>query len=245
MNRTRMLAGALMLVALAAPGAGAQQVADARWRPWLGCSSPAQGDTLPPSPVVCVIPAPGTSAVDVVRIAELQVVSRTRIDADGQRRPVDRAGCTGWDRAEWSAVGRRVFVSAEHHCAASRLASTGVMAMSAGDQWLEVQGLNADSGEVAGVQRLVPAVADAPLPEEVVTALTAAHAPDLAARGDAAVPIGPAEVIQANGRVSPLVLDAFVSEAGKAASSHPRERRSPIAGSRRRTRSCPTNGTRS
>ena len=215
MNRTRVFAGALMVVAFGATRAGAQQVTDARWRPWLGCWSPAQAEASQTPPVVCVIPASGTSAVEILRIGDLQIASRTRIDADGQRHPVDRAGCTGWDRAEWSADGRRVFVSAEHHCEGSRLAATSVMAMGAGGWWLEVQGLNADSGEVVGVQRLGPAAADVGLPEDVAVALAAAAAPDFAARRVASSAISPAEVIQANGRVSPLVLDAFISEAGK------------------------------
>src|ERR1700730_5156443 len=80
-------AGCLALAAPAPPAAAQTPQVDARGQPWLGCwtaSSPrAEISDLPGLPQVCVVPAAGTSAVDVVTVNNSKVVSREHIDASG------------------------------------------------------------------------------------------------------------------------------------------------------------------
>ena len=96
MITNRVVPIALVLAGLAINPARAQ-VRDARWEPWLGCWSGAQGDSTVPMTALCVIPSAGRSAVDVVQIADLQVVGRRHIDADGERhataQKIGRASC--------------------------------------------------------------------------------------------------------------------------------------------------------
>src|SRR5690349_23367715 len=83
------------------------QPSDTRWTPWLGCWRTADES----SPITCIVPTTRASAVDVVTIVNGEVDSRQRIDADGQSRPIDRAGCRGTETVTWSQTGHRLYRS--------------------------------------------------------------------------------------------------------------------------------------
>src|SRR3954470_10622086 len=101
------------------PTASPRTGTDTRWQPWLGCWSatpPRFVDLEAPPQQVCIVPAAGASAVDVVTVSGSTIVSRERIDANGEHRPSERDGCTGWESAEWSADMRRVYLLSEVTC---------------------------------------------------------------------------------------------------------------------------------
>src|SRR4051812_8852141 len=74
-------------------GAGAQtreprepRDIDARWQAWIGCwTASARGAySEPEGQQVCIVPAAGASAVDVVTVNGSKIVSREHIDANGE-----------------------------------------------------------------------------------------------------------------------------------------------------------------
>jgi len=157
------LLGAAMLAASSTLGA---QAVDARWQPWIGCWTPVAGEPSPlrllgASPRVCVIPAQGTSAVEVVTIAAGKVVDRTRIEADMQSHPVTRDGCTGTETARWSEMGTRLYLASAVTCAGgvSRHGS-GVLSMTERYEWLDVRGMTSGKTASVSVGRLTAAEVD-------------------------------------------------------------------------------------
>jgi hypothetical protein len=237
MNTTRLLPVALLMAGLVAPAAKAQQhgVRDPRWLPWLGCWATVQADTLASLTALCVIPAAGTSAVDIVVITDLRVVARSHIEASGEQRPSALGGCTGWERAEWSPEGRRVFLRAEHDCAGEpHRVTTAIMAMTSAGQWLAVQGASAEGRPSVRVQHYNAAAPDLAIPEEVVTALADSSADRHAARFAVAPPVGVAEVVAASHQVEPFVVESWLSIArGPSGSAGASSRSSPTAVCRR------------
>lgn len=92
-----------MLVAAAAAASAQQAQSDPRWQAWYGCWMAMDGTAPSPTgktPTVCVIPAGG--GVDVVTAVDTSVVARDHIEANSERHPVSRSGCTGWETAAWS-----------------------------------------------------------------------------------------------------------------------------------------------
>src|SRR5688572_20593786 len=83
MNARRSTVGwlfaALLLSVLSAP-ASAQGSSDSRWLAWLGCweASPGAAD----EPMLCIVPMTGDVGVEMVAVANGQVVSREWVRAD-------------------------------------------------------------------------------------------------------------------------------------------------------------------
>lgn len=204
---------ALLLAGSFAPHAQAQTVGDPRWQSWLGCWTAVQNDTMMPATAVCVIPAAGTSAVDIVQIADLQVIARTHVDADGTPHPSVRDGCAGWDRAEWSPDGWRLFLHAEHECSGEvHRVTTAIMVMQGGGSWLTVLGANAAGRRSVQLRHYRMAPDDIAIPEEVVTALNDSLAAWRVARVADVSPVDPDEIIAASRQVDLLVLEAWLAE---------------------------------
>jgi hypothetical protein len=99
------------LVVMAASPVSAQEARVApKWLGWVGCwtasvpdasaiAAPTENGTF-----VCITPsARGGDAVDVTTIGDAKVVSTQRIDVSGAERPLEAKGCTGVQRASWSA----------------------------------------------------------------------------------------------------------------------------------------------
>jgi hypothetical protein len=207
------VAGALVLAAASA--ATAQTVSpDMRWRPWLGCwSTVAPSTTMP----VCVVPAPGTSAVDIVVVGDGKITSREHIEANGQRRRSERDGCTGWESAQWSADSRRVYLQSEFECSSGKRTSSGLIAMSPQGEWLDIVGVTLRDNTGVRVLRH-RAMGPTPIvPAEVVAALegTAPSFRDAAVRNTVAGEIGTAEVAEAARQLKPQVVEAWLSESGQ------------------------------
>jgi hypothetical protein len=178
------------------------QSADPRWQPWVGCWVAAGGTER-----ACVSPAAGRSAVDIVTTAGNGAVTRERIEANGEPQVSERDGCTGWERARWSADGLRVYLSSEYQCAnGPTRRSSGLLVMSSRGRWLSVAGVTL--GENTGVRVLRYDAA-------VSTAAT------LAARA-AMASIDLAALIEASRQANPLVVEAWLGESEQAFSTNAR-----------------------
>jgi hypothetical protein len=129
----KTLASGVALLLLAVP-AHAQNATDARWTRWTGCwelvtensregaPSPETAGRTPRSqprdparPQVCVEASPTGGATFTTRVGTQTPIVQTVI-ADGTDRPVTEDGCSGTQRAEWSADGLRLFARAELTC---------------------------------------------------------------------------------------------------------------------------------
>ena len=202
------LMGASPVIAAQTPATGD------RWQPWLGCwsATPPRFVDLEAEPQqVFVVPVPGTAAVDVVTVTGSKIVSRERIDPNGEHRPGEREGCTGWDSAQWSADMRRVYLQSEYTCTGGvKRATTGLMASGANGDWLDSVGVGL--GDKVGVRilRHRPSPPLPMLPPEIASAVARDSREPVALR--ALLPVGDAEIIEASKHVSGAVIEAWLSE---------------------------------
>ena len=208
------VAAAIVLAAATTASAQTRQP-DMRWRPWLGCWSTVSPNTTQP---VCVVPAPGTSAIDIVVVGDGKIASREHIEANGERRRSERDGCTGWESAQWSADSRRVYLQSESECSAGqKRTSSGLIAMSPQGEWLDLVGVTL--GDNTGVRVLRHrAMGPTPIvPAEIASALerTAPSFRDAAVRNTVAGPISTPEIAEASRQLKPQVVEAWLSESGQ------------------------------
>lgn len=219
------LALAAGLLAAAAPAARAQASGtDPRWSAWIGCWAPAaaptgsgkqleRGTSTASALLVCVVPAAGSSGVDVATVADTQVVSRERLEATGERRALDRDGCAGWESAQWSASGERVYLRSELTCQGNlRRRSSGVMALSAEGEWLDVRSVTAGTRSGVRVLRYHAAPLPEALPSEVAASLRSAPR---AAAGPASADLTLADVADASRALDADVVSAWLAETGQ------------------------------
>jgi hypothetical protein len=216
----RRAATVAALVTLAAgAGAGAQSTADPRWAAWLGCwqPSPASVADLPASlPFVCVSPTNVSSAVEIATIANGAVVTHDTVDASGKQRPVEKQGCSGWQRAEWSADVRRVFLRSELSCAGGvTRTSTGILAMSPTGEWLDVQSINAGSSSGVRAMRYHGAgAASIKLPPGVIDVSAGRDLAVQTARAAAGTALNVGDVVEAVKRVDTAVVQTWIVQRG-------------------------------
>ena len=235
-----------LLVATAAVLPAQTAAVDARWRGWVGCwqttddrPMPARSDAVtasdftsllsslraitqtdsaePKAPIVCTVPASGRSAVDVVSIVGGQIVSRQHVDANGERFPIDRDGCAGWQQATWSADGERVFLRSELGCGPGLSRSTsGVLAMSATGEWLDVQGLKAGGNNGVRVARYRAVSTASGVPAEIAALVPSDD--ELArrtARAAAGAALQAGDVVEATKQADAEVIQSFLYERGQ------------------------------
>jgi hypothetical protein len=139
-----MLLSSLMSAPLSA------QTSDARWLAWLGCWEAGPGAAE--EPMLCIVPATGNVGVEMVAVADGQVVSRELVRADGEMQASTREGCNGWERARFSSDTRRIYLDAEHLCGGSvRQESRGLLAMVSRTEWIDVRTLDVGGQPVTGV----------------------------------------------------------------------------------------------
>jgi hypothetical protein len=215
-------AGALLValvLAIAAPLRAQSTETDPRWQAWLGCWEPMSGPARAPGdsaavPLVCVVPAAGSVGVDVVTVAAGQVVSRELVEATGEHRSVTRDGCAGWENAEFSARGDRVFLTAEYTCPGDlKRATSELMAITPQGEWLDVRGASV-RGLPSGVRvlRYNPAPQTAAVPSDLEWATTGGGMAVSTAREAAGQPIAASDVVEATRHVDPSVVEAWLAE---------------------------------
>ena len=206
-----MLVGAWLI--MVAPIAAAQEV-DSRWTPWLGCWRAVDETTT--APVLCVVPLAGEAAIEMLTIADGQVLSRESIFADGQEHAVSRDECEGWERAEFSRDSRRIYIGSELTCGASApRSSTGVISMVSPFEWLDVRTIEVDGESVPWALRYRLA-SEADFQAAGQGDLVSARGSEARmARRVASIPIAIDDVIEAMGRVSAETVQLWVVERGE------------------------------
>ncbi len=220
-------------VAAAAIGAGAAQAGqadrapvDERWQAWLGCwhlleetvreedADPSAEPSYEPitGALVCVTPAAQPEGVTLRTSVDAQAVLTDTIVADGTQRPIVEPGCTGWQRAQWSTSGRRLYSRAELSCAGgARRVVSGVTSIAPGSVWVDVQVVESGGRERIAVRKYRRA-------SDQSRALTALTPGQLAAAATAAarqsVPLQMAEVPEAAEALVPSAIEAALVETG-------------------------------
>jgi len=149
-----------------------QNVTDPRWTPWLGCWQLLDEDIREDNPtdptdieatrqsvarqgvLVCVAPVEQGPGVTLRTLVEKQTSLEETIVADGSKRPITEPGCEGWQRAEWSRAGQRLFAQAELTCADRTLRTvSGLSTMAPGGVWVDVQVVEMAGRETIRIRR--------------------------------------------------------------------------------------------
>jgi hypothetical protein len=218
------IASALALLVLAAPAqqnasASAQAAtglaADSRWSRWIGCwelivenaregaptpdtatRSPRSQPQDPARPQICVEPSPDGGAIFTTKVGTQTPIVQT-IVADGKDRAITEDGCTGTQRAEWSADGLRLYARAELTCKADQGTRrvSGLAMLGPNGRWTDVQSVDIAGRESFRVRQYRRAADDARrLTGITATALTLD------------------DVKEASAKVSPRALEAALVE---------------------------------
>lgn len=219
----------LLLAPLAAHGAqlgsgsmsAAGDTLDSRWLPWLGCWD-LQADAVdhrpvadPPRRTVCVSARPDDRGINLTTFVDGGVAQEETLLADGDRRPLQRHDCDGWQEAHWSRDGHRLLSSAELKCEQGENRSfAGVSFLAANDVWVDVEAVGFDEHRELVVRHYRPSTGAAA--EELgIVRLPAAQALAVAdARPRAAAPLDVGDVLEAAEKVPSEVVEAVVLESG-------------------------------
>jgi hypothetical protein len=209
----KTLASGVALLLLAVP-AHAQNATDARWTRWTGCwelvtensregaPSPETAGRTPRSqprdparPQVCVEASPTGGATFTTRVGTQTPIVQTVI-ADGTDRPVTEDGCSGTQRAEWSADGLRLYARAELTCKGDQGTRrvSGLAMLGPNGRWTDVQSVDIGGRESFRVRQYRRADDSRVVPGIAATALTLD------------------DVKEASAKVSPRALEAALVE---------------------------------
>jgi hypothetical protein len=171
----RILSAAVLITALSAAAAAAQ-TPDRRWNDWVGCWSlvaDANVAQLPPAedaaggvagPIrpggrrdaqVCVSPSQGGALLRTT-VDGQEVLTQT-IVADGADHRVSEGGCSGTQRARWSADGLRLFTRAQVTCDNQpQRTVTGLALIAPDGDWVDVQAVSINGTDSVRVRRFRP-----------------------------------------------------------------------------------------
>lgn len=188
------------------------------WQALLGCWEPVATarDAAPDSTrahLVCVVPVAGGNAVDMVTVVDGRAVERERVDASGARVPLTRDDCSGWQSAEWSATGSRLYLRSELTCEGGlQRTSTGVISMPTPSEWVDVQSVTVGERKAVRALRYREARASVPRPAEVTEALGPRPFATSTARMAAAAPVSPADLLDVTRRLDAAAVEVWLVE---------------------------------
>jgi hypothetical protein len=208
--------GVITLVLAAQPGAVSAQAGLAaaepgNWSAWHGCWR-AASEGLAPGGTVCVLPGEDALSARIATVENGAITQETVIRADGVSRPVEDGGCTGEERAFFSADGRRVYTRAELTCARAARISTGVLGFAAPDVWIDAQALNVRDQHAARAIRYL-AMSAAEVPAAIASQLpTNQRLAQETARLDASMALDIPAVAEASREVGATAVEAFLAE---------------------------------
>lgn len=212
------LAAALLALLVATPGLSGQQFADGGgWLPWAGCWEAVSETTAAPRTVTCVRPAGDPAAAEILTVEEGEALPEPEVlGADGRQASAAREGCDGWERAEFSADGSRVYLRTEYTCEGGvERTSSGIFSLVSPWEWLDVRVVEAGD-EVRTwtrrYRRLDPAEVERPELEdwaEVGSGLSV-EAARLARSGPPSLD----DVVEAASRVHEAAVVAWLAEEG-------------------------------
>ncbi len=188
---------------------------DERWRPYFGCwTSQGGGGT---GPGVCVLPTADPNVVEFATVQGDSVLSVLPMSASGQQVPRTRDGCTGWERGQWSAEERRLYLSAEFRCGnAAPQTSSGMLAMRDVNAFSRIDAVKTRNSGAVRVINFAAARDSVGLPGSI-----RARLPQLvtmatyAARVEAASEVQVADVAEAARVVEPTVVEAWLVDRGQ------------------------------
>lgn len=226
---TRATLVAALVAGTAATASAATSTIVPSWQALLGCWEPVATarDSVPDSArshLVCVVPVDGGSAVDMVTVVDGKVVERERVDASGIRQPLMRDDCSGWQSAEWSSTGQRVYLRSELTCDGGlKRVSTGVISMPSTTEWLDVQSVGVGERKAVRALRYREARSTAEIPAEIVAALGDRFFSLSAARLAAAAPVTPADLIDVSRHLDAAAIEVWLVEQELAFSADARQ----------------------
>ena len=208
-----LLAAAVLLIGSAPAGASAQET-DAHWLPWMGCWEAMSGPA--DAPILCLQPLSDDIGIEMLTVADGEILSRQTVRADGQSHTADREGCQGWERASFSDDSRRVYFRAEFVCDGNvERTSAGLMAMVSPYEWIDVKTVEIAGRSVPFVMRYALAIAEdvegTGLENIASDRSMALHS----ARIAAAAPITIEDVVDASSQVDAVAVEAWVAESGE------------------------------
>lgn len=210
------------LVFLASHSAQAQQVAPGpRWLSLLGCWSIAQAGTAADGQhagrLVCITPTPDANVVDISAIGDGKVLTRDRVDASGRSYPMEVPGCTGTQRANWSADERRVYLRSSVTCSGVTTEMSALLALTLTGNWLDVRRVwsgHPDSAQVH-VARYRDVGLPSGVPQEIASKLREYAMSIETGRIAASVPIGAPAIIEASKLADSTIVAAWLTESGQ------------------------------
>src|SRR5437764_5810781 len=219
MNVTMKRCLAVLGTLAMATAAGAQQASGGpKWQGWIGCwtASPAGEAAFAPAPtsgpLVCITPSSSGDAADFTTVENGKVVSAQRIDASGVEGPVDATGCTGVQRATWSADERRIYLRSASTCDRVKSTTSAILSISSSGEWLDVHSVKSYGSENVRVARYRDAGIPANLPPQIASALRDRSTVSEAARLAAGANVGPTAIIEASHAVDSSVVAAWLLE---------------------------------
>lgn len=184
------------------------------WGAFSGCWAPIPAEGQAPAgattPIVCVVPN-GNSA-DLATVVSQKVTERTTVVADGNRHDVSKQGCNGWESAQFSSDGRRLYLKSEQTCLGGVKRSTsGIFAIATNGDWVNAVNVAADSANSVRVSRYTPVSMGTLIPDEIRTVLEPREIADRTARISAGM-VGTASVVEASRFLSAPAVEAWLAE---------------------------------
>ena len=212
--KTLVLVSALVLFPAIAR---AQELADPKWTPWIGCwelvmenardaaarPNPSRR-TLPSStssparPQICIEPS-GAGVTLTTKVAGQQAIQQT-ILADGREHPITDAECRGVQRAEWSSDNRKIYSRADLTCSNDKgdRRVSGFSILGSNGTWTDIQAI-----DISGQQTV-----------RVRSYRRVSEKSQIGAGLTHATPLTLDDVKDASGKVSPRALEAALVETG-------------------------------
>jgi hypothetical protein len=210
----RIALGAALAAIPVAVSSAQKAEAEARWQPWIGCWRADQSPTT--APAVCVSPTASSSAVQIATIDSGRIVMRDTINADGASRHVAKGGCTGTERAHFSADANRVYLRSDLTCAGGiKRVGTGLLSIAPDGDWINVQGTSAGGNSAVRATRFhetkVPA---SELPIDIAMVAGAQDLSANAARTAAGAPLSSAVIVEAVKELDTAVVQTWIVQRG-------------------------------
>lgn len=210
----RIALGAALVMIPIATSAAQTAAADARWQPWIGCWRADPIATV--APTVCVTPTAVTSAVQIATIDSGRVITRDTVNADGASRQVAKGGCTGTERARFSADANRVYLRSELTCGGGiKRVGTGMLSIAPDGDWIDVQGTSAGGNSAVRATRFHEAKMPASeLPAEVAVVAGPRDLSAGAARTAAGAPLSSPVIVEAVKELDTAVVQTWIVQRG-------------------------------
>ena len=213
--RRAVLCAAVVIAGTSVAGAQQAAIYGAGLQAWLGCWSGDPGSigrTDGAPSLVCVTPTADVNVANVLTVQEGKIVARETLDASGRSRPIDAARCTGVRSAKWSRDGRRLFVRSTGRCAGVPSSTSGLLAITADGDWLDVEGISAGGATSVRVARYREVALPSTLPPDVASALRSQALATRSVRLAASAPVRAEDVLEASRAVDSAVLESWILE---------------------------------